>query len=547
MILLLVAYFGGVLTILSPCILPVVPFVFARAGGSFWRNGAPLFAGMAMTFAFVASIASIGGGWVVRANAYGRDAALIVLGIFGVTLLLPRVAEWVMRPFVRAGNALTRLSHSASGSAGSFAVGVATGLLWAPCAGPILGLVLAGAALSGGRAWTTLLLLAYALGAATSLGIALFAGRRVVDAIKRSFGLEELLRRVAGVLVLLCVFVIAFGLDHGILTKISAASTNALESGLIARLESKRLPTAQGLPALPGAADWVNTPPLTAAALHGHVLLVDFWTYSCINCLRSLPYVEAWAERYRPLGLIVLGIHTPEFAFERERGNVAKAIRDLGIDYPVALDNEYAVWNAFHNEYWPAHYLIDRNGAIRYHHFGEGAYDETEAAIRGLLATQGGTLPAPVSVAAAGIEKAADDADLLTPEIYLGLARRQGYRARSDALRLNQWSLTGDWRSEPERVVTESAGADLFLRFHARDAHIVLGPPNGGRSGRFTVTLDGEPPGSSAGVDVNAHGDGVVAAHRLYGLIRQKGAVRDHLLRVHFLAPGTQAYSMTFG
>ena len=559
MVLLILSYLGGVLTILSPCILPVIPFVFARSGRSFWQSSFPLLVGMALTFAVVATIASIGGGWAVQANAYGRYVALAVLALFGVTLLVPSIAERITRPLVRAGSNLSNVSAGRANVGQSFVLGIATGLLWAPCAGPILGLVLTGAALGGGRVWTAVLLLAYALGAATSLGVAIFAGQRVLNAMKRSLGVEEIIRRVLGVLILAGVFVIAFGLDHGLLTKLSGSSTNALEEGLISHVQPGMMNThvdASGkvsldnegpMPAIPAASSWVNTAPLTAASLRGHVVLVDFWTYSCINCLRSLPYVKNWADHYRQAGLIVIGVHTPEFAFEKERANVTKAVKDLGIDYPVALDNEYSVWNAFKNEYWPAHYLIDGRGIIRYHHFGEGNYDETEAAIRQLLAAQGATLPPAINVSATGIEQAADDADVATPETYLGEARREHYVAQTTPLTLNEWTLKGSWHADPEHITLTGGQGDVVLRFHARDAHIVLGPPNGKRPASFEVLLDGKAPGTDAGVDVDAAGHGSVTAQRLYGVIREHGAVVDHTLTIHFTTPGVQAYSLTFG
>ncbi len=558
--LLVLAYFGGVLTILSPCILPVIPFVFARSGRSFWQSSFPLLVGMALTFALVATVASIGGGWAVQANSYGRILALAVLGLFGLTLLLPSVAEWVTRPLVRVGSALSNRASDRGNAGQSFVLGIATGLLWAPCAGPILGLVLTGAALGGGRLWTAILLFVYALGAATSLGVAIFAGQRVLNRLKRSLGVEEVIRRGLGVLILVGVAVIGLGLDHGLLTKLSGASTNSLEAGLIAKVRPGMMNHAversvaghvvlddEGpLPAIPAPATWVNTPALSASALHGHVVLVDFWTYSCINCLRSLPYVKQWADQYRQAGLIVLGVHTPEFAFEKERANVEKAIGDLGIDYPVALDNDYVVWNAFHNEYWPAHYLIDGNGRIRYHHFGEGSYDETEGAIRRLLAAQGATLPPPLKVSAGGIEAASDDADVQTPETYLGAARRTGYVQANKALDANEWSLGGRWAVDAERITLHSPQGEVKLRFHARDAHIVLAPAASGPV-RFQVLLDGHAPGKAAGVDVDAEGNGIVDAQRLYGLIRQTGAITDHTLTVRFTAPGVHAYSFTFG
>ncbi len=429
MLLFILAYLGGILTILSPCILPILPFTFARADQPFRKTGLPLLLSMAITFAAVASIAVAGGSWLVRANQYGRIAALIVFGLMGLSLLWPAFAERLSRPFVRLGSRLTQSAATDSRSVvwQSLLLGVATGLLWAPCAGPILGLILTGAALQGASAHTSLLLLIYAAGAATSLAVALLAGGRVFAAMKRSLGAEEWIRRILGVAVLAGVIAVAFGLDRGILTRISLASTTGVEQTLLDRLHPKiiRIPdqtltiTDAGttltdnslLSSLSGATAWINSPPLTADQLKGKVVLVDFWTYSCINCLRTLPYIRAWAAKYKDSGLVVIGVHTPEFPFEKDLSNVQKAVRDLGITYPVALDNSYTIWSAFGNEYWPAHYFIDVNGKVRYHHFGEGEYDQSERWIQELLKERPGEQSLPggiVSVSAQGAEAAPD-------------------------------------------------------------------------------------------------------------------------------------------
>ncbi|MNQ87370.1 Thiol-disulfide oxidoreductase YkuV [compost metagenome] len=353
--LLLLAYLGGVLTILSPCILPVLPFVFARTGEPFWRSGGPLLGGMALTFTLVATLAAVGGSWVVQLNQYGRWLALLLVALFGLALLLPKLAEQLTRPLVAAGNRLSQGSHGNARSrpGASVLLGVATGLLWAPCAGPILGLLLTGAALQGANIGTTFLLLAYAAGAATSLALALLLGGKVFAAMKRSLGVGQWLRQGLGAAMLAGVAAIALGLDTGVLARLSTASTGGLEQALVERLGEQppgnaAMMVATGmlnagqngtalavegqLASLDGAVQWFNSPALSTEALQGKVVLVDFWTYSCINCLRSLPYVKAWAEKYRDQGLVVIGVHTPEFAFEKDLGNVNKALRDLGID-----------------------------------------------------------------------------------------------------------------------------------------------------------------------------------------------------------------------
>ncbi|HWD26379.1 MAG TPA: cytochrome c biogenesis protein DipZ [Rhizomicrobium sp.] len=568
MLLFLLAYLGGVLTILSPCILPVLPFVFARSDQPFVKSGLPLLAGMALTFAAVATLAAIGGGWAVHANQYGRIVAMVVLAAFGIMLLFPAIADRVTQPLVALGDRLSQ--GRGRGIGASLLLGVATGLLWAPCAGPILGLVLTGAAIQGASASTTLLLLAYAAGAATSLAVALLIGGRVFAAMKKSLGAGAWIRRGLGALVLLGVVAIAFGLDTGLLTRISTANTARLEQSLIdsvhprsaaplGHVAGSALPVEGTLPPLTGATGWLNSPPLTPQSLRGKVVLVDFWTYSCINCLRSLPYVEAWARKYKDHGLVVIGVHAPEFAFERDPGNVARAVHDLGVTYPVALDSNLAIWNAFKNEYWPAHYFIDAQGRIRAHHFGEGDYDVSERTIQTLLKeadyrdVPGGI----VTPGASGAEAASNGDAVQSPETYIGYNRMENFAngaiqfdgaygyAPPKALTLNQWGLAGTWTVGKQMAVLNSADGDIVFRFHARDLHLVLGA--GDKPVHFRVTLDGKPPGDAHGADIDAAGNGIVTGQRLYQLIRQNGAIEDKTFAIEFLDPGVQAYSFTFG
>src|SRR5580692_8253217 len=313
MILLLLAYLGGALTIVSPCILPVLPFVFARADQPFLRSGLPLLVGMALTFAAVATLATLGGDWAVHANQYGRIVAIILLTFFGLTLLFESLADRLMRPLVALGDRLNQSAGNTGNIGSSLLLGVATGLLWSPCAGPILGLILTAAAIRGASTNTTLLLLAYAAGAATSLAAALLIGGRVFAAMKKSLGAGEWIRRGLGVAVLLGVVAIAFGLDTGILTRLSLTKTAGLEQALLDKAMPQRavkttavvgseFPIEGVMPSLNGATAWLNSPPLTPQELRGKVVLVDFWTYSCINCLRSLPYIRAWAEKYKDHG-----------------------------------------------------------------------------------------------------------------------------------------------------------------------------------------------------------------------------------------------------
>ncbi len=573
MLVLILAYLGGVLTILSPCILPVLPFVFARSDKPFMRNGLPMLLGMAITFAGVATLAALGGGWAVHANQYGRYVALVVLAFLGLTLLSTHLAEWISRPFVALGNRLSRHSDGSGDSIwGAAGLGVATGLLWAPCAGPILGLLLTGAALNGASVQTTLLLLTYAGGAATSLGLALLIGGKVFAVMKRSLGAGEWVRRALGVLVLCGVAAIALGLDTGLLTRVSLASTGGIEQKLIdavrpapvpqaALKAGEPLPVEGTLPSLAGATEWLNSPPLTTESLRGKVVLVDFWTYSCINCIRTLPYVRGWADKYRDHGLVIIGVHAPEFAFEKNPDNVARAVKDLGVDYPVALDNDYAIWKGFDNQYWPAHYFIDAQGRIRSHHFGEGNYRESEDVIRQLLTAAGQkNLPGGyVNDVRQGVEAAASDDSTRSPETYVGYARAQNFAggqvAHDDAwdyrapavLGTNQWTLDGRWTVHGENAQLDRAGGGIAYRFRGRDLHLVLGPGSDGKPVRFRVTIDGKPPGADHGMDTNADGNGTIDSQRLYQLVRQANGSGERLFEITFLDPDVQAYAFTFG
>ncbi|VVE43074.1 cytochrome c biogenesis protein DipZ [Pandoraea fibrosis] len=616
MTLLILAYLGGILTIVSPCILPVLPFVFSRAGQSFSRSVLPMLAGMVLMFALVATLAAVGGSWVVQANQYGRWLALALVALFGATLLFPKLAERLTHPLVSLGDRLSQSAQSDGTIAGdaasgprpgaSFLLGIATGLLWAPCAGPILGLVLTGAALQGASVGTTLLLVAYAAGAATSLALALLVGGRVFAAMKRSLGAGEWIRRVLGGLMLAGVAAIAFGLDTGVLAQVSTASTGGIEQKLVEQLGARRndaanvntttpapptpatdqagagaamtatgnammlaavdapapLPVEGQLPSLDGVVQWLNSPPLTAQALRGKVVLIDFWTYSCINCLRTLPYVKAWAEKYRDQGLVVIGVHAPEFAFERDIGNVKKAVHDLGVDYPVAIDNNYAIWRGFNNQYWPAHYFIDAQGRVRYHHFGEGNYAESERVIQQLLREAGAKQVAGgiADVQANGVQQAADMRDVGSPETYVGYERADHFASPGGAVRdqatdyrapsapsLNQWGLAGGWRVGAEQATATQAGARIVYRFHARDLHLVLGPDVSGKPVRFRVSVDGQAPGAAHGTDVAADGTGTVTSQRLYQLVRQSGDVSDRTFTIEFLDSGVSAYAFTFG
>lgn len=589
MALYLVAFAAGVLSVLSPCILPVLPFVFARQGQPSRHGSLPLLIGMALAFAAAASLAAAAGAWAVQLSQWGRGLALLALGMFAASLLFPGLAAWWSRPLVQIGEKLAaqnpkqRWLHSAL-------LGVATGLIWSPCAGPVLGLLLSGAALAGPGTATSLLLLSYAAGAGLALWAALHISAGTLARLRAHWLPGERGRRAAGAAMLAAVLAVATGLDSRLLAQsgaLSGLSSNGLESSLLqAAMPSAQaaeragntaaqlgngvpytspLPVESTRPSLEGGTQWLNAEPQSIPALRGKVVLVNFWTYSCVNCLRTLPYVNAWTQKYADRGLVVVGVHAPEFAFEKDRSNVEKALQQLKISYPVVQDNGFRIWRAFNNQYWPALYLVDAQGRVRHHQFGEGGYAATERALNELLreaqAPSAATAPAPNANKVpdtGGLGMAADTASLRSPELYLGydkggslrLAGRPAPDKPADyqpaALRLNTWTLQGNWTLKPEFVQANNAGGRLALRFEARDANLVLGAAGAGPL-RFRLTIDGQPPGIHHGSDVDAEGYGQVDATRLYQLVRQQGPVKERTLEIEFLDAGAQGYAFTFG
>jgi cytochrome c biogenesis protein CcdA/thiol-disulfide isomerase/thioredoxin len=589
MTLILVSFLAGALTIVSPCILPVVPFVFSRAGQPALRSVLPMLLGMVASFAGIATLSVVGGGLTVEANGIGRLAAIALMALFGLTLLSRNAAAVLSRPLVAIGNRLShRAGTAAPGIGGSLLLGIATGFLWTPCAGPVLGLVLTGAALHGASPQSSLLLAAYAAGAATSLALAVFAGGGVLAVMKRTFGVGTRIRQGLGIAVIAGVGVIALGLDTRLLARLSYAGTTRIEQSLLDSFPSAATPFAEGssgastapaagsvrsafrsslpvegqLPSLEGATGWLNTQPLSGESLRGKVVLIDFWTYSCINCIRTFPYLRAWAEKYKDQGLVVVGVHAPEFAFEKRPENVKKALRDFSITFPVAIDNDFRIWRTFKNSYWPALYFADAEGRIRHHQFGEGGYERSERVIQELLAEAVGRRDGDdglVSPDGQGAEAAADLAEVRSGETYVGYrqaanfasAERGGIDRPQDytvgALRLNHWGLTGNWTVGAEQARINQPGGSIVYRFRARDLHLVLGPGRDGKTVRFQVTIDGKAPGPDHGTDTDAEGNGAVSGTRLYQLVRQRGAVRERTFEVRFLDSGVEAYAFTFG
>lgn len=413
MLVLVLAFLGGMLTILSPCILPIIPLVFARSERNFTREIAPMLAGLALAFTAAALIATATAHWLIVANVVGRDIALVLFAIVGTTLVSTRAAEWIARPATRAGAALL---GSRSGAAPTTApqnvvVGMAIGLLWAPCAGPILGVLIAAAATTDAPHAASLFL-TFALGAAMSLAAVLSLGARLIARIKRAGATETAVRRVFGVATIVTVLLIFFGYDQLLFGKGGLVKTASAEEHLVSALAPERaqphppgmsldefaaeedalaaavhLDKADGdLPGFDGGTEWINSSALSPQSLKGKVVLVDFWTFMCYNCLNALPHVKALYAKYKDRGFVVVGVHTPELAPERVPQSVRDAVKRLGITFPVVIDNDNRIWNAFHNQYWPAAYFADATGKLRFYNFGEGRYDEQDKVVAKLLA-----------------------------------------------------------------------------------------------------------------------------------------------------------------
>ena len=554
--LVILCYFAGALTILSPCILPVLPFVFASAQKSFVRGSLPLLLGMSLTFSLFSALALVGGEWVVQANQYGRYLALAFLSLFALSLLWPELSAKIFAPAVALGSKWSTPHHGGeSRFTSSFGMGMSTGLLWAPCAGPILGLVLTGAAAQKNLATSIFLLLSYSLGASSSLGLALVSGQRFLRPMKKALGVDQVIKKILGLLVLAGVLIILLGWDKKILEPLSKIETAGLETKLLAVFQQtpKAPPLAsvqRPAPELVSGLPWLNSQALTMSELKGKVVLIDFWTYSCINCLRTLPYVKAWSEKYKDQGLVVIGVHTPEFGFEKIQANVQKAVQDLGIQYPVVLDNDYQIWNSYKNQYWPAHYFIDRDGHLRFQHFGEGHYEESEAWIQGLLKNEQPTMT-DTPKASRGPE--------ITSETYLGLGKTQTLvtnpKPREDkpvnyqpagSIGLNHWSVQGPWTLSDTEIHSGGAASKLLIHFKAREVNLVMGSRD---PVKYQVWLDGKPLQEHQGQDSDVHGQGQVRDHRLYNLfLLSPGAqAEEHTLEIQFLGPHVDAFSWTFG
>ena len=542
LLLLAIGFVAGVVTALSPCVLPVLPIVLA--GGATGRRPLAIVAGIVVSFTVFTLFAA----WLLDLLGLPddllRNLAIALLFLVSISLLVPQVSEWLARPL----QFLTRRSGGDKG--GGFLLGASLGLVFVPCAGPVLAAVSVIAARRDFGLESVLLTLAYALGAAVPMLAIAFLGSRAAGALRAH---AVAVRRVSGVLVGAAALAIAFGVDRNFQTALpgyTEALQERFERSDAAQRELRELtggrdPVATGdaeagpeklqdygpAPDFRGIVRWLNSEPLTLRELRGRVVLIDFWTYSCINCLRTLPYVREWDDRYREAGLTIVGVHSPEFAFERVESNVRENVRELGLRYPVALDNDFVTWQSWHNQYWPAKYLIDRRGHVRYYHFGEGDYAETEEAIRTLLGADAPDASGLADKSPSGLR---------TPESYLGyerLDRNAGDPAVKDEphaytfpRRLSESELAfgGVWTVEDERAIA-GRNAGLRLQYRARDVFLVLTG-----KGTVEVLVDGKPERK-----VRVGGD------RLYTLV-ERPRIGDHLLELRF-TPGVAAYAFTFG
>ncbi|MDI3262135.1 MAG: redoxin domain-containing protein [Fulvimonas sp.] len=539
-------YVGGLLSLACPGLWLLLPF-FGLAGTqtTFPRRGMPMLAGMTITATAMLYAGSRDGAWLPRIGLPLRAFALIALA----GTALRRLAARETSPLA---------AHRTGGPGRrALALGAAMGLAWLPDASPMADLIRTSAAHEESAPVAIMILLTYVLGAASVL---VLAGELLVG-IATAIRPSARLRRLGGALALAAAMLLVLRPAQG-----TASGESALERRLVDVLQAQsaqaaELPSRAAMPSLDGATAWLNSPPLDRAMLRGKVVLVDFWTYSCINCLRALPYVRAWYDKYKDHGLVVIGVHAPEFDFEKDPAHVRRTVRELGITYPVAIDDDYAIWNGFGNQYWPAHYFIDAQGIVRGRHHGEGDYARSEDTLRALLTEAGRRdLPAGyVQPRAQGAQAPDSQTPARSPETYLGHARAErfagGRLLRDEAgdyhpparLAVDEWALAGRWRVGAQSVTALAANDRILYRFRGRDLHLVLAPMADGRAVRFRITLDGKPPGADHGVDVDADGNGTVTTQRLYQLVRQHEGNGEREFAIEFLDPGVRAYAFTFG
>lgn len=575
------AFLSGMVTIAAPCIWPILPIVLSAGATGGKRRPLGIVTGLVVSFTAVTlALASI-----VRVLPIDPDSlrllAVAVIGLLGVSLLVPAIGVRLEAAVSRLSSRFGGASGKGEGFKGGFLAGLALGIVWSPCAGPILAAVATLAATRAVSFEAVLVTIAFGIGIAIPLYLFALLGRRLITANQFLRRYTGRIQQGFGAVMILAALAIYTGYDKilqatildtfpnygNFLTGIEerADVTESLSRlredmgasvpGDESQTRESGLPDIGAAPEFRGISTWLNTGdmPLSMTELRGKVVLIDFWTYSCINCIRTLPYVTGWYEKYHDDGLVVVGVHTPEFQFEHKTENVLDAMKRHGINYPIAQDNDYGTWRAYSNRYWPAHYLVDAQGRVRYTHFGEGKYDETERNIQKLL------MEADMLAEERGVLEIGGEETMRgqTPETYLGLARMERFvspetavplsreYAIPDSIPLHSFAYGGKWNLDAERAVTDETGSSVGIRFRGNKVFLVLAPP-AGSTGIVRVFLDGVPVGDAAGSDVK---DGAVTidSERLYELIDLHGSSGEHTLRLEFDTPGTSAYAFTFG
>jgi cytochrome c biogenesis protein CcdA/thiol-disulfide isomerase/thioredoxin len=558
-LLILFSFIAGVATILSPCILPVLPIVLSGTVGNGKKKPLGIILGFVLSFTFFTLITSS----IVKATGVSadllRNISIVVIFIFGASLLIPNLQVKLETFFSGITSKLKINNQNETGFVGGVIIGLSLGLLWTPCVGPIIASVIVLAATSKITGEVILITFSYSLGTGLMMFLVMQFGRKLFQKIPWLLRSTEKIQKIFGVLMILTALSLFLNFDRKfqiILQKVLPdASFNQIENNSIVKNELNKLSTSNSgvnlAPEIIAGGSWFNSKPLTLKSLRGKVVLIDFWTYTCINCIRTLPYVESWYEKYKDQGLVVIGVHTPEFEFEKNADNVARAIKDFGITYPIIQDNNYGTWNAFGNQYWPAKYFIDKNGSIRDTHFGEGNYDESESLIQDLLKETGAKVSAKIDNPASNIMAS-------SPETYLNSSRMQYYYPDTNlstgsynlkitkSIPLNTFSLGGKWEIGNESA-TVDAGSVLLYHFSADKVFLVMKPSKEGQEYFVKVFLDDKlVDDSNSGADIK-NGEFTVNSDRLYNLIDLKNHPGDHLLRLEFQTPGLELFAFTFG
>lgn len=541
LILLIFAFLAGLVTAFSPCVLPVLPAILAVGVSRGKYKPLGVIIGLVSSFAFftlaltyIISITGLSSNWL-------RLIAALIIGFFGLVMIFPTLSNWFAQKTSSIGDIGSRLQPKGNGFWSGILLGIALGLVWTPCAGPILAAVTTLVATQQVNWQILLITLAYAIGAGIPLLLIAYGGHIVVNSSRWLSRYSERIRQVFGVIMVLFALAIATSFDTVFQQwTLRALPIINLEDNPVVRKEIGKLRKGNNVevnsiaPEITGIQEWINTPPLRMEQLRGKVVLIDFWTYSCINCVRTLPYITKWYDEYRDKGLVVIGVHTPEFEFEKNKQNVDRAVKQFNIHYPVALDNNYATWIAYNNLYWPAHYLIDQNGVIRHTHFGEGAYLETENEIRSLLGL------APKEGSEVKMSREA-----ITPETYLGYSRSSAYTWENPIkpnqtntfnftfpLKDDQIGLKGEWNIQPQYITAEGKNSEIWLNFEAAQVYLVL---SGNSSTPLKVFVDEAPIGEI-----------MINEPKMYTLVNNKESYGRHRLKL-IIPKGISAYAFTFG